>query len=228
MQVFETPSPNFDERDRAIDLIILHYTGMKSCDAAITRLRDPDAKVSAHYVVDEDGRVFRLVSEEKRAWHAGVSSWQGDTAINARSIGIEIVNPGHEFGYRVFPDAQINAVILLMKDINERHAISPKHVLAHSDVAPARKEDPGEKFPWATLAAQGLAVDCFTGKVDPSITYEAGLEALSAIGYDAPTGAHAAALLAFQRRFCPGDLGQGFSPLTKSALLFVRDQFEKK
>ncbi|MEL7489309.1 MAG: N-acetylmuramoyl-L-alanine amidase [Pseudomonadota bacterium] len=224
MKIIERPSPNFDARGRAVDMAILHYTGMRTGEEAIERLCDPAAKVSAHYVVEEDGRVFRLVAEENRAWHAGVSSWRGEADINARSVGVEIVNPGHEFGYRDFPSAQIEAVIALLKDIISRHDIAPNCVLGHSDVAPSRKEDPGEKFPWARLAAEGLAIGPYEGEGDQAISYEDALTALSAIGYDAPTSVHVAALLAFQRRYCPAALGQGFSPLTKAALLHVLER----
>ena len=223
MNYIEAPSPNFDQRGRSIDSVILHYTGMETGAEALERLCDPAAKVSAHYLVEENGDVYRLVNEADRAWHAGVSSWKGETDINARSIGIEIVNPGHEWGYRDFPAAQIDAVISLLKDINQRHDIAPARVLGHSDIAPRRKEDPGEKFPWARLAEEGLAIAPFDGDAEAgsSVKYEDALKALSDIGYDAPAGDHAAALLAFQRRFCPLSLGQGFDPRTKAALMAI-------
>ena len=139
-------------------MVLLHYTGMRTADEAIDRLRDPQARVSSHYVVDEDGRILRLVPEERRAWHAGQSWWKGETDINAVSIGIEIVNPGHEFGYRDFPEAQVAAVIALIDDIRGRWTIEDARILGHSDVAPTRKTDPGERFPWKRLAEhrQGL------------------------------------------------------------------------
>ncbi|MDA0260985.1 MAG: N-acetylmuramoyl-L-alanine amidase, partial [Proteobacteria bacterium] len=148
------PSPNFDARppDRKIDILLLHYTGMLSAEAALERLCDPGAKVSAHYVVDEDGQTFRLVDEVNRAWHAGQSSWAGESDINGRSIGIEIVNPGHEWGYRRFPDVQIAAVIELSARVLSRHPIPAARVLAHADVAPERRMDPGELFDWQRLA----------------------------------------------------------------------------
>ena len=139
-------------------MLILHYTGMRSGDAALARLRDPAARVSAHYVVEEDGAVFRLVPEERRAWHAGVSHWRGETLLNGRSVGIEIVNPGHEFGYRPFPALQMAAVCDLCLEILARHPIPARNVLAHSDVAPDRKEDPGELFDWEGLAANGVGL----------------------------------------------------------------------
>ena len=152
------PSPNFDERvGGPPDLILLHYTGMQTGEAALERLTSPESKVSSHYVVFEDGRIVQCVPEEKRAWHAGVSHWAGETDINSRSIGIEIVNPGHEFGYPDFPLRQIAAVISLCKSIiGRRGSIKPERVLAHSDVAPSRKQDPGEKFPWELLNDSGV------------------------------------------------------------------------
>jgi N-acetylmuramoyl-L-alanine amidase len=152
------PSPNLDARTTPIDILLLHYTGMQSGSAACNRMCDADAKVSAHYLVYEDGRIDQLVPEALRAWHAGVSAWKGETDINSRSVGIEIVNPGHEFGYRDFPEAQIETVIALCRDILGRHDIPPERVLAHSDVAPGRKQDPGERFPWRRLAASGIGL----------------------------------------------------------------------
>ncbi len=157
MDLIDAPSPNFDTRTAPPDMIVLHYTGMKTGEAALDRLRDPTpgGRVSAHYLVEEDGRVFRLVDEARRAWHAGVASWKGQTDINSRSVGIEIVNPGHEFGYRDFPEPQVAAVIALVGDIRSRWTIVDGDIVGHSDVAPARKPDPGERFPWKRLAAAG-------------------------------------------------------------------------
>ena len=158
--IIERPSPNFNERagEGVPDILIMHYTGMQSCAAAVARLTDPAARVSSHYTVDEDGTIYRHVAEEMRAWHAGVSHWRGESDINSRSVGIEIVNPGHEFGYRAFPDAQIAAVIELGRGIVSRHRIPPRNVIAHSDIAPGRKTDPGELFPWPALAHAGLGL----------------------------------------------------------------------
>lgn len=153
--VREEPSPNFDKRRAPPDMLVLHYTGMRTAEDAIARLRDPEARVSSHYVVDEDGSILRLVAEEHRAWHAGRGAWQGETDCNAASIGIEIVNPGHEFGYRDFPDPQIDAVISLVSDIRTRWTIPDARIIAHSDLAPDRKQDPGERFPWKRLASLG-------------------------------------------------------------------------
>jgi N-acetylmuramoyl-L-alanine amidase len=150
------PSPNHGARRGPIDILLLHYTGMPSAEGALKWLCDPASSVSSHYLIFADGRIVQLVEEEERAWHAGKAYWAGETDINSRSIGIEIDNPGHEFGYRAFPDAQIEAVIDLCHDILSRHAIAPERVLAHSDVAPLRKEDPGELFPWDRLHDAGI------------------------------------------------------------------------
>jgi len=153
-------SPNHGERrdHRRADMILLHYTGMDSAEAALERLcgGGPEPGVSAHYFVYENGRIVQCVAEARRAWHAGASSWEGDEDINSRSIGIEIANPGHDFGYPDFPEAQIRQVIALCRDIGGRNFIRADRVLAHSDVAPSRKQDPGEKFPWARLFEAGV------------------------------------------------------------------------
>jgi N-acetylmuramoyl-L-alanine amidase len=155
-----TPSLNHEARvgDVRPDILLLHYTGMSSTDAALQRLCDADAKVSSHYLVFEDGRIVQLVPESRRAYHAGVSSWEGASDINSRSIGIEIGNQGHDFGAPEFPDVEISAVIALCQDIVGRWAIAPSRVLGHSDVAPGRKRDPGETFPWRRLAEAGVGL----------------------------------------------------------------------
>ena len=160
LRITELPSPNVSERPAgaAIDMLILHYTGMRSGREAIGRLRDPEAVVSSHYVVEEDGQVFRLVPEALRARHAGVSHWRGREALNDFSIGIEIVNPGHEWGYRHFPALQMAAVADLCLEILGRHPIPACNVVGHSDVSPDRKQDPGELFDWQGLADNGIGV----------------------------------------------------------------------
>ncbi len=197
MTLIEAPSPNFNERKVPPDILVLHYTGMQTGEAALQRLCDAAAEVSSHYLVEEDGRIFRLVAEERRAWHAGVSFWKGERDINGRSIGIEIVNPGHEFGYRPFPPAQIASVIALIGDIRSRWDIEDSSIIGHSDVAPARKEDPGELFPWKTLAeaGHGLWVEPAPAPGEPLSegAEGAGVFALQAgltrLGYDcAPSG----------------------------------------
>ena len=197
MRSVARPSPNHDDRGgAAVDMLVLHYTGMTSGVAAIERLCDPDAKVSAHYTVDEDGTVYAHVPEERRAWHAGVSHWSGADNVNSRSIGIEIVNPGHEYGYRAFPEAQIAALINLCGGIVARHAIPAARVLGHSDVAPARKDDPGELFPWQRLADAGIGV------WPQGVKSDLGAEALTLYGYD-PNAPQDKVIAAFQRHFRP-------------------------
>ena len=155
-RVLSAPNVEARRNARQVDMLVLHYTGMASAGAACDLLCSPTSGVSCHYLVDEDGAVIQMVAEDLRAWHAGVSSWKGETDTNSRSIGIEIQNPGHNLGYRPFPDRQMQAVIALCSDILARHAIPPDHVLAHSDVAPGRKIDPGEKFDWALLHRHGI------------------------------------------------------------------------
>lgn len=153
-------SNNYDDRSpqTVIDMLVLHYTGMNSAEAALERLCDPRSKVSAHYVVGEDGAVYALVPEEKRAWHAGISCWRNRAHMNDYSIGIELVNPGHEFGYRAFPDKQMDALIELCRGTLERHEIPARNVVGHSDIAPLRKQDPGELFDWSLLAKKGIGI----------------------------------------------------------------------
>jgi N-acetylmuramoyl-L-alanine amidase len=159
LRIIDRPSPNQDTRgDAPVDMLVLHYTGMKTAEEALARLCDPVAKVSAHYTIDLDGTIYAHVPETERAWHAGVSYWAGERNVNARSIGIEIVNPGHEFGYVPFAEAQLAALIELARGILSRHPIAAKRVVGHSDVAPQRKKDPGELFPWWRLAAEGIGV----------------------------------------------------------------------
>lgn len=157
-RLIDLPSPNHGPRraGAAIDMLVLHYTGMRTAEEALERLCDPAAEVSAHYVIDEDGTLYRLVREDRRAWHAGRSFWRGERDINSRSIGIELVNPGHAFGYRPFPEAQMATLESLAAELVAHYHIPPLHVLGHSDVAPARKEDPGELFDWARLARAGI------------------------------------------------------------------------
>lgn len=205
MDIIERASPNVNDRpaDTRIDMVILHYTGMKSGKAALDRLCDPDAKVSAHYLIDEDGTTYRMVAEDRRAWHAGFSHWSGAVDINDRSIGIEIVNPGHEFGYRAFPEIQMAAVEELLAQIIERHRIPPARVVGHSDIAPTRKQDPGELFDWKRLADKGLSVwPAQTGDaIDPTDPDDT-RRCLTNIGYD-PEAPLADVTTAFQRRFVP-------------------------
>lgn len=214
MTPISAPSPNFDARVGPPDILVLHYTGMQSGAAALARLCSAEAKVSAHYMVEEDGRVFALVPEERRAWHAGRSFWKGVTDVNGASVGIEIVNPGHEFGYRPFPDAQIAAVIELVGDIRSRWTIPDASIVGHADVAPDRKEDPGELFPWKRLAeaGHGLWAEPTAAPGGPLGEGEegAGVFALQAgltrLGYDCPPSGKydastASVVRAFQRHW---------------------------
>ena len=214
------PSPTHDERKdgRALDMILLHYTGMQSAQEALNRLCSPESKVSSHYFVFEDGRIVQSVQESRRAWHAGVSHWAGETDINSSSIGIEIANPGHDFGYPDFPSRQIAAVIALCRGIIARRSIRPDRVLGHSDVAPSRKRDPGEKFPWRLLADSGIGEWVTPSRLsDKGPTFALGDEsddvrglqmALADFGYGAEvTGKFDEAtrdvVTAFQRHFRP-------------------------
>ncbi len=192
-------SPNFDGREGAdVAFLVLHYTGMRSCGEAVARLRDPAAKVSSHYVVDEDGTVYRLVEEGMRAWHAGVSYWRGVRGLNDTSVGIEIVNPGHEFGYRAFAEAQMAAVLALSRGIIARHGIEARNVVGHSDIAPDRKQDPGELFEWKWLAGNGVGVWTDEVAAPGDVMWD-----LAAIGYDVGVPD---VVLAFQRHFLAGHL----------------------
>ena len=200
--MIETPSPNWDERSLPISMLVLHYTGMPDAASALERLTDPESKVSAHYLVTEDGQVIRLVREKRRAWHAGKSRWRGITDINSASIGIEIVNPGHEWGYRPFPEEQIDALVPLVSEVVMRHRITRGNVVGHSDIAPARKVDPGELFPWNRLAKLRLALPRPTRNLmDPNWSDSGFLLALDRFGYDITDAP--AAVRAFQRRFRP-------------------------
>lgn len=244
------PSPNFDARSRPIDLVVLHYTGMQDAETALARLTDPapvagrypgpwqsedvlpDAplpRVSAHYVVDETGLIYSLVPEEHRAWHAGASSWEGEGDVNARAIGIEIVNGGHDFDLPEFPSAQIDAVIGLLKQIFARWPeLNAKRVVAHSDIAPERKADPGEKFPWKRLADAGVSIwpEHVSVQLDNDDVVSDVQTQLAAIGYDVKqTGAMdnstRAALIAFQRRFRPADMSGAADEETRHLLAAV-------
>ena len=197
-------------------MVVLHYTGMQSGEEALSRMRDPAAKVSAHWMIEEDGRLYRLVPEARRAWHAGVSFWKGGRDINAVSIGIELVNPGHEFGYRAFPEPQVLTLLTLLDEIRTRWSIPNNRILGHSDVAPTRKTDPGELFPWAVLAAAGHGI---WAEPPPSPGEPLGLgeegtgvfamqAGLTRLGYDLPPSGRydedtATVVGAFQRHWRP-------------------------
>ncbi len=202
MNVVDTPSPNFNDRELPITMLVMHYTGTEKAEEAVRLLTTEEGGVSSHYIVHEDGLIMRLVDEGKRAWHAGASYWRGITDVNSASIGIEIVNPGHEFGYRPFPGDQVGAVVRLTADILKRHDIPIANVVGHSDIAPARKQDPGELFPWEKLARLGLATPRpDNATTDPGWSDSAFLIALERYGYTIEN--KMAAVHAFQRRFRP-------------------------
>jgi N-acetylmuramoyl-L-alanine amidase len=228
------PSPNHEPRVGSTrpDMIVLHYTGMTDGPAALAQLCRPGSRVSSHYVVFEDGRIVQCVAEARRAWHAGVSSWQGESDINSRSIGIEIVNPGHGLGYPDFPDAEMEAVIALTRDILARHEVRADRVVAHSDVAPGRKEDPGEKFPWARLHAAGIGLWVEPAPIRDGAVLTLGdhgeevlhlQQGLTRYGYGVPTsGVFDAAtrdvVTAFQRHFRPARVDGAADPSTITTL----------
>jgi N-acetylmuramoyl-L-alanine amidase len=216
MRLIDAPSPNLDARLEPPNMIILHYTGMPTGAEALARLRDPAAQVSAHYLIEEDGQVFLLVPEERRAWHAGVSFWKGERNLNGVSIGIEMVNPGHDWGYRAFPDAQVESLLELVDGIRDRWSVPDGRILAHSDVAPDRKLDPGELFPWKRLADAGHGLWA-EPEPAPGAALAAGEEStavfalqagLTRLGYDcAPSGVYdettTTTVSAFQRHWRP-------------------------
>ena len=244
LNVIERPSPNHGERRLPIDMVVLHYTDMESAQAALGRLGDPAAEVSAHYLIDEDGTVYALVDEARRAWHAGAGFWAGGTDINSRSIGIELQNPGHGLGYRDFPPPQIAALRTILRYLITKHSIPGRHLLGHSDVAPARKQDPGERFPWQSLAAAGFGRWPKARKPDggpviaPGKTHElvaAAQEAFGVYGYGpirisgTLDGETEAIVTAFQRHFVPECFADGgespghLGPLTRARLAGLVD-----
>ena len=234
--LIERSSPNHDARPpgASVDMLVLHYTGMPTLDEALQRLRDPGAKVSAHYLVDEAGAVYALVPEGRRAWHAGVAKWRGSGEVNARSIGVELANPGHEWGYKPYPKAQMAALIELCRAILSRHPIPPDGVLGHSDVAPGRKRDPGELFDWRRLAEAGIGLWPEAGfapskeapELEPGVSGAAVLDlqlALDAFGYQVEgTGLYDVATRdavgAFQRHWRPGAIDGAADAETQSLL----------
>ncbi len=229
----ELASPNYEPRPPGvqIDTLVIHYTGMETAEAALDLLRDHRAKVSAHYLIDEDGAVIRLVEEKHRAWHAGAASWRGETNINDRSLGIEMVNPGHEFGYRPFPEPQMKALERLAAGILKRNPIPPERVLGHSDVAPRRKKDPGELFDWVRLARAGIGL--WPAEIDeqaetrPSVAETQRL--LKRFGYEIAGSGEAdeetrLVVTAFQRHFRPQKVDGEIDPETVARLRALVEQ----
>jgi N-acetylmuramoyl-L-alanine amidase len=239
LTVRERPSPNHDSRGAApniarIDTLVLHYTGMQSAAAALARLCDREARVSAHYVVEEDGTVWRLVDESRRAFHAGVSCWEGGENLNLGSIGVEIVNPGHEWGYREFPEAQMAAVETLCRGILSRHPIPPHRVVGHSDIAPDRKSDPGELFDWPRLARAGIGLwpeppaglDRRRGAGVGVLERTRALADLGRIGYCLTEANAGIVLAAFQRRFRPARWDGIFDAESCARLVEIRTAYD--
>jgi len=229
--ICERPSPNHEPRGEPprTDMLVLHYTGMRSADAALQRLCDPAARVSAHYVVEEGGSVWRLVPETRRAFHAGRSCWQGERDLNFVSIGIEIVNPGHEWGYRPFPEPQMAALERLCRDILSRHSIPADRVVGHADIAPDRRTDPGELFDWPRLARFGIGIWPEPSRREPWAAVD-GIQAaadLNAIGYCASVAAEAPTIAAFQRRFRPIRVDGVIDRDTAARLAEVRIAFDR-
>ncbi|MFA7440135.1 MAG: N-acetylmuramoyl-L-alanine amidase [Sphingomonadaceae bacterium] len=215
------PSPNHDARALPVRFLLLHYTGMPNTDAALERLCDARARVSAHYLIDEQGVITQMVAEERRAWHAGVARFRGVTDINSASIGIELANPGHEWGYRPFPAAQMQTCLRLVADICTRHHIDRADVIGHADVAPARKQDPGEYFDWPLLARYRLALARPTRLLaDPCWPDAAFGLALERFGYDISD--LPAATRAFQRRFRPASPDGIIDGETRAILLTLQ------
>jgi N-acetylmuramoyl-L-alanine amidase len=229
IQPADRPSPNHSPRPEParIDMLVVHYTGMITATAALERLCDPGARVSAHYIVEENGAIWRLVPETRRAFHAGGSCWKGETDLNAVSLGIEIVNPGHEWGYRSFPDAQMASVLSLCRDLVARHSIPPHRVVGHSDIAPQRKSDPGELFDWARLARVGVGI--WPPPIPPGrglvVDAVRALDDLASIGYCVSAGSLTPALVAFQRRFRPECCDGRLDAETAARLSQVREAF---
>ncbi len=206
MKIIDSPSPNFGPRKdgKKVRFLVLHYTDTMTTEDALAILQDSSKEVSAHYVIGDDGRILQLVNERMRSWHAGKSCWEGETDINSTSIGIEIQNPGHSFGYHRFPEKQIAAVMELCRDIVMRHGILPHHVLGHSDIAPGRKQDPGHLFPWERLAQNGIGVwpNVEPAAKAPALDVADIAPLLHYYGYD-PSADQKETLIAFQRHFEP-------------------------
>jgi N-acetylmuramoyl-L-alanine amidase len=230
-EIRDRPSPNHGPRDKParIDMLVLHYTGMPTAAAAVERLCDPSARVSAHFVVEENGVIWRLVAEARRAFHAGVSCWGGEYDLNAVSLGIEIVNPGHEWGYRSFPEAQMGSVERLCRDLISRHSIPAHRVVGHSDIAPDRKTDPGELFDWPRLARGGIGIWPAANPPRPGreINRTQCLADLAAIGYCPLEELEASWLIAFQRRFRPNCCDGRLDLETATRLSEVRAAYDR-
>jgi N-acetylmuramoyl-L-alanine amidase len=239
MDIIHHPSPNYNHRRGMTtpDMIIIHYTGMKNAQAALERLCDPDSQVSCHYLIDKQGQIFRLVDDEYRAWHAGIAFWQGRKDINSCSLGIELENTGHDGSLEAFPDAQIQSLIQLCKDLQKKYHIPAQAVIGHSDIAPLRKKDPGEMFPWNKLALDNIGIYATMQKIRKKgrlrplnaadFAYETAI-ALADIGYQVTpkryfTLQHRASLKAFERHFCHDNM-----PVSGEYLRIMLQKIRKK
>lgn len=221
MNIVKRLSPHFNERACPIDTLIIHYTDMVTAEEALAWLINPASQVSAHYLIDEDGHIYQMVEEVKRAWHAGESFWQGRTDINSCSIGIELANPGHSHGHTPFPEAQIDSLIRLACDIQSRWNIPASRILGHSDVAPRRKQDPGHLFPWRLLATENLGL----WPLKSNKQCDDVVKGLDQIGYETLSPPHA--LLAFQRHFQPHKIDGVVDTETLCLLQGLLDSQEK-
>lgn len=234
-------SPNFNSRPEGIkiDTLVIHYTGMKTGEEALKRLCDENSEVSAHYMIEEDGEIIPIVAESDRAWHAGASSWRGQENVNDFSIGIELVNPGHEFGYKAFPDRQIDSLMRLCQELFERHPIENRNVVGHSDIAPKRKQDPGELFDWEALAIEGIgAWPDMPKDISSNLSLKAGDEGdavrdlqrrLAFFGYEINTDGSfgietSYVVKAFQRHFVPEKIDGVFNGKADTALNQLLEQ----
>lgn len=239
MKITDHFSPNCHARSSRVNSLVLHYTDMLSADAAIELLCDPKTKVSSHYLIDKQGKIFRLVEEDKVAYHAGVSYWRGQEGLNESSIGIEIDNYGHAFGPEPFPQLQIKGLVELLNDIRSRHSIKDTHIVAHSDIAPLRKKDPGELFPWAHLHQKGHGIWVPPKEQDlksPSFGMVSGAmlmntqKLLRKIGYDVPENGILdekikAIITAFQRHFLPMNITGELDFATEQHVQRVAEKF---
>ena len=212
----EFSSPNFNDRPKDIvpNILVIHYTGMQSLDQALQRLMSSNSQVSAHYLISRKGEIFKLVSEEKRAWHAGVSYWRGETDINSYSIGIELENPGHEFGYSKFTKGHMSVLTELCVEIINKYSISPENIVGHSDIAPRRKKDPGELFDWKSLAKKGVGL--WPEPILNKITVKSFEKSLNDFGYEVVD--IRSTITAFQRHYLP-DKVSGISDSTTQKTL---------
>lgn len=238
MPIKNYPSPNFDQRTVSTpSILVFHYTDMKTAEEALERLTDPESKVSAHYLIDEQGQVYQLVQEDKRAWHAGISAWRGMGNINDCSIGIELANPGHQFGYRPFPQKQIDTLVELSHKLINKYKIIAENIVGHSDIAPLRKKDPGELFPWQYLASQDIGhyplAETVANTASPLLNQDDIFYILQNIGYPVSYGYHdkqdqfSIFISAFQRRFAQNEPLGTYTNATEQALLAVYSLYKK-